>query len=229
MEITRRQILTAGITTLSAGMCLGQVVKSAYAAKSISTLDANKSAEAMLLNWLELFGDKQGEMFEDYSLEEIATPIFGNSNYLSGIHVTLHSLKKISKPTCFVGSRLKSLTCPNLTSIIGQQQFMSSQKLEFVDFPKLEDISNGQAMFGSCSGALTDINLGNVESIGNPDSFLTGCSKLQHVYLRKMHCSTLLGYSSLFKNAPHQVILYCADGNVVWNDTDGQWEAVDAL
>ena len=115
----RREFISGMMATLG-GTAMAESVRSNVAARGISLSGGSSDAEAMLQNWLDFFSDMQGDVFEDYSIRELGTNIFQNTNWNTKIHLTLHSLETVTQPGCFSGSRLLSITCPKLKSIIGQ-------------------------------------------------------------------------------------------------------------
>lgn len=223
----RREFIAGMMSSLAGMAAVADAARSAIGARNMSlSVGSGADAEAMLQNWLSFFSDSQGDTFEDYSIVELGTNIFQNTNWNTKIHLVLHNLETVSKPGCFSGSRLVSITCPKLKSIIGQQQFMSSQLLTYVDFPELEYATTCQGLFAYCSNSLKEVNLGKVTGLANPYQTFFNCQKLENVYMQNMDSETLLGYPYVTGRtdfAPHQVVFHCADGNVVWSDDANNW------
>ena len=195
--------------------------------------EANKEElmyKQALQNWLDLFAGRL-TTFVDDTMEDLSFPLFYQTATPIKYRVdfTLTALKTISSRNSFFTSCAKTISCPNLITIIGAQHFQGSSSLESVSFPNLETIDNFSWYFFNCT-ALKTVNLGKVQSLPSAvnNSFAYDTS-LTDVFVESMQSDTLLSYTQMLSSAttgsftPHQVVFHCADGDVVWSDDDNAW------
>ena len=171
-----------------------------------------------LEGWMDLFADRL-TTFEDDFMEELNTAVFtGTNRSVSRVDVTLNALTTVGFSNSFQGSFLKSLSCPNLTTIKGGQQFQDSKQLVSVSFPKLSSVTDFNWFFYGCT-SLKTVDLGLVTSLRNGYAGSFGnCTALTDVFFSAMTTSGLLSHTNIMTSSlPNQIVFHCADGNVIYD------------
>ena len=93
---------------------------------------------------------------------------------------------------------LKTVTCPKVTNIAGNDAFAWDTALETALFPKLTTVA-GTGLFNGCT-SLEYVDFGEANTIGA--NVFNNCRKLATLVLRKTGTITTLGNVSAFGNTP---------------------------